>query len=621
MNNLAIQKNKFSSQSKFSQWFKWNWSEDMDSKIALTRALITWIILLLTYACFQFLWQVVNQANNYQGPVYDLYPSSASNPTISRVSNWSVTITRGCVAVLIGGLITKIGHKKAVIFSFLMIFLSIPFIFTPAMKEAMIKDKISESTASQTSYALFILFRIFLAVGGTAITILQAPIIAKFIVNPKRRNTAIKLGSVPAQVVGIIASLIFINGVVKIGAAGVASQWKMISGIIMGFVGVLFIIYLFMGMHFKLRNNSVNKTQLSEADEEKNTIIWLIKQPRVMIFLMAGMFSLYAGIEPGSGVLSNFWKTTSNNVALTWSANGIPSGGSTVSTVMLIWQMLYSASLFLGIATIGKWSNTKYSAARFSGVMVCLGTVFWAISFGLGAVGLSSTLIAVFVIIFGVLGSSCIFGTQTLTGVIPYRWGFNPRQQTNYAGLSWTSMYIGYSILDIITAYVGTAGVSSNQALISDFVQNNTWVYNTDGTGLFSQTAASLSQQDLSAYYSKISNIMIGTSESSIKEYLTKLNVSDNYYNWNFINSLMSKQSLSESFSKISNQYVPQISIISIAPIISGIIFLFIKNSNNEIKFTFKHFKEHHMDFHNVKRISNKLFGTKFVIKEQEEII
>lgn len=280
-------------------------------KIAFYRALITWMILLLVYACFQFLWQVVNQANNYQGPVYTLYPSSASNPTISRVSNWSVTITRGIVGIAIGLLITKIGHKKAVIFAFSMIFLSIPFIFTPYMKDSMINNSnMDENATSQFSYALFIIFRLFLAVGGTAITILQAPIIAKFFLSAKKRNTAIKIGNVPAQAAGIIASLIFIKQVV--GNPGiVAKNWQLVSGIIMILIVVLFIIYLIIGMHFKLgAANKVEKTHLSEADSKQNSMLWLLKQPKIMIFILAGMFSLYAGIEPGSGVLSNFWQTT-----------------------------------------------------------------------------------------------------------------------------------------------------------------------------------------------------------------------------------------------------------------------------------------------------------------------
>lgn len=295
---------------------------------------------------------------------------------------------------------------------------------------------------------------------------------------------------------------------------------------------------------------------------------------------------------------------------------------TSVQTIMLIWQMLYSASLFLGIATIGKWSNTKYSVARFSGAMICLGTLLWAFSFGLGAVGLESTVVAIFVIIFGVLGSACIFGTQAVSGVIPYRWGFNPKQITNYTGLSWTSLYIGYSILDIITAYVGTAGVSSNQAIVSDFVQNNTWVYNTDGSGLFSTAASALSQQELSSYYSAINKIMLGTDISKIKEVVTYAGLDQKYYNWDFItNNIVNGHTVSESFNTISRQYIPQICVISISPIISGIIYLFIKRADHEIPFTLKHFKENHMDFHNLKRFSNKVFKTSFVVKEHQEII
>lgn len=613
--------NNSSSDSKLSHWFQWNWSEDMDPKIAFIRALITWLILLFVYACFQFLWQIVNQASNYSGPVFELYPSSASNPVISRVSNWSVTITRGLVAVLIGMFISKIGHKKAVIFAFSMILISFPFILTPLMKQSMISNGMSQLSASEFSYGLFIVFRIFLAIGGTAITILQAPIIAKFFASvPRRRNLAIKLGSIPAQLAGILASLIFIDGIAKAlagSALNIANDWKLISAIVLIMVLVLFVFYLFIGMHFKLSDNSGKQTNLQDADAEQNKISWLLKQPKVLLFTIGATFSLYAGIEPGSGVLSNFWQTTTNNVNLTWAADGTLLKGSeipnpSVQTVMLIWQMLYSASLFLGILTIGKWTNTKYSAAKFSGFSICCGSIFWAISFGLGAVGLGSTAIVVFVIIFGVLGSTCIFGAQTLTGLVPYRWGFTPKQITNYTGLMWTLMYVGYSILDILTSYVGTWGISANIATISDYVSNNQDVFNS----MFTITDA----EKISTAYKTIQKILLGTNIETIKTYVGAANQS--LYNWEVIQKVfVNSQTLSTSFNNLQHQYIPQICVITIAPIVSGIIFMFVKRTDKEVPFTFKHFKENHMDFHNLKKISNKLFKTSLVIKEHEELI
>lgn len=134
MNILATQKTTFKSSTKTNQWIKWNWSEDMDPKIVMTRAVITWVMLLLLYTCFQFSWQIVNQANNSQGPVYQLWPSSASDPMVSRISNWSVTITRGIVAIGLGLLVTKIGHKNAVIFAVSMVLLSFPALLTPSIK-------------------------------------------------------------------------------------------------------------------------------------------------------------------------------------------------------------------------------------------------------------------------------------------------------------------------------------------------------------------------------------------------------------------------------------------------------------------------------------------------------
>lgn len=361
-----------------SSWLQWSWSPDIDPRVAFARAMITIFLLWFTYAAFQFSWQLVNQASNFQGPVYALYPQSSSDPMIARTANWTVTIVRGLVAVGLGLLVTKIGHKNGIIFAMAMIIASFPFILTPQMKDAMIANGTDVQTASEAAYSLFILFRIFMSVGGTAIMIMQAPLIAKFFLKPKTRNAVIKCSNIPANASGILCSMIFINGVVQTAlkptGLEVGHNWQMISGILLGFIGLMLVSYLLVGMHFYTPKASGKAAQLGDADPYRNSFKWMLKQPHILMLLLAATIALYAGIEPGIGLLGSFWQSQPANAAHVWNANGtFNAAESSVSTTMLVWQMLYCAALFLGLAMMGKWSNTKYSQAKFSGIIIVIG--------------------------------------------------------------------------------------------------------------------------------------------------------------------------------------------------------------------------------------------------------
>ena len=623
MNILATQKTTFKSSTKTNQWIKWNWSEDMDPKIVMTRAVITWVMLLLLYTCFQFSWQIVNQANNSQGPVYQLWPSSASDPMVSRISNWSVTITRGIVAIGLGLLVTKIGHKNAVIFAVSMVLLSFPALLTPFIKSSLTDNNVSEVTSSKISYVLFIIFRIFLAIGGTAINILQAPLIAKFFVTTKQRNMTVKINNVPAQVAGILASVIFIKGVANELAGSVenmSKNWQLISGVVLGIVLVILIAYLFIGMHFKLKtNDSVKKTELSQADKKQGSLFTILKQPKVIFFTLGLIFLMYAGIEPGSGVLSNFLKTTQNNIHITWNPlTGVPTGSATASDAMLIWQILYTISIFIALFTVMKWSNTKYSISRYCGILTCVGCAFWGLSFGLGAINLGNNTAKTFFYLTGIIGSTFIFGAQSMMYIVPYKWGLSNAQLTSYVGFLWTAMYVGYSLLDIMTSFAGSISVSNNLGTIADYIANHTSYYDSATNGIFNAASGILKDPKvMSDNYGKIKDFLLGTNVDLLNLSQYKYNGLE-VFNTNVIQNILNTNTLQQSVSNLSNQYTSVAILLPIVPFIGGIFLFFVKKEEFELVFSFKHFRENHLHFSKTKNLINKVLKTNLEIKVNE---
>lgn len=601
-----MENNTFSNHS--NSWFSWSWNENLSNKVVMTRALLMFACMLLAYAVFQFSWQVTNQANSTgNGPVAALYPTSVSNPLIARISNWSITLTRGCTAVLLGLLINKIGHKNGVIFGLGMMIFSFPYLLTPFIREQMINSNIDVTTASQVSYGLFIVFRMFLAIGGTSILVYITPIIAKFFYYPKYRNACTKITTAPAQLAGIIASLILIDKTTKVKISG---DWQLIGGILVGITLLILIVYLIIGMHFKISDSSNKNTQEFMDQKQQNKLSSLLKQPKVWILLIISAFSLYAGIEPASGVLSNFWNRAVNNMQYVWDESGLYINENSISTWQFAWQILYSLGLYVGLVTVAKWLNTKYSVAKYSSLMIFLGLAFWGASFGLGAYSLSNPITIVFTLIFGLLGSTLIFGSQVISSVIVYRWGWSLQQITNYTSFSITFMYLAYSGLDIITSFVGTAGVTSNIATYNDLLAidpnliNNLEIFkiiSKDGTTIVTGIDA----------LKVLGNNLLGST-------------GNNDWNWSLsnVNYLdLKNYTLDISRNNLSKQYVPQIIVISILPIVSSILYLFIKRIDTETPFSFKHFYHNYMHFNKTKRMFNKVFKTKFEIKDVDNEI
>ncbi len=579
---------------------------------------------LLGYALFQLAWNSVNQANSIgAGPVADLFPTSATDPSIARISNWSVTLTRGFAAIFVALLVYKVGHKNGVIIGFSLMVISIPFVFTRAMKSSMLTNGVDELTASQASYSIFLIFRIFLAIGGTAVLIYTTPIISKFFTDPKQRNTAVKFSNAPAQIAAVIASIIFINAAT---ARGIAGDWPLIGGIIIGSLAACLVLYLYLGMQFPLVNPVKTVTQLSDAhvaDPKKanaeNKMSYLLKQPRVYALFIGFAFLTYISIEPSSGVLVNFWNRTDGNVNQVWNlTTGARITNETIATYQFAWQILFSIGIIVALFTLAKWTKTKYSLARFMAWTTIIGLIFLGISYGLGATNLANGGAVTFTLIFGLVGSTFVMAAMAVGFVVPFKWGYNTAQMTNFTSMSWTCMYVIYSIFDIITSYIGTAGVNANPALYSDLVAQNSSLF----TGLLSGNVnlyLAISQNMIgwqlpamgsSFYNSALATVPAGQAPAFEAAYAHAL-ANWNGASWNRPNNGLSSEAaiqfyLAQSATNLPKQYQPQLIFIAVIPIISAIALFSVRRTANDERFSFKHFKENHLQWLSKNKISSK---------------
>lgn len=591
-------------------------------------------IILIGYFIFQFLWNSANQANSTgNGPTSNLFPLSGSDPSISRITNWAVTLTRAVFAVLLGFLILKIGHKAAVLIFLGLIIISFPYLLTPNMHEALSQSNPNNEYANQQiSYAIFLIFRIFLTIGGTGILISSASVISKFFTVARQRNFAIKLSTVPAQVATIVASLLFIDAASKIKIAG---QWTIIGGVLIAIAFVLFLIYLLIGVNFNLQNKTKGKatpTDFHQVNPDTG-LKSILSQKRTWFLLIGGIFMLYTGIEPASGILNNLWLRTPNNVSLSWDpTTGVYSADATAATYQFAWQMLYSIGVFTGLATIARWTKTKFSSARYVSLTSFIGICFFALSYLMGALSLSNPGFIAGTLIFCLIGGTFVFGGQAVSGVIIYRWGWNPSQINLYTSFNWTTLYLGYTILDVITSYVGTAGIVANPATYNDLltISANSINVNFEGQYLFPGIANGVitfvkpadftGSQWLQAqivWLNSHGNYLLGSDFSTIPEFDAsgyKTLVENPDITKQLVNLRINAKfdNPSNSVANLSNQYIAQISLISVLPVFQCFFYLIIKNALTEEKFSWRVFKDRHMQFNRTKIFLNKFLKTKF---------
>lgn len=472
--------------------------------MAFARTALTLGLLWAAYACFQFAWQLVSQANNYEGAVYWLWPSAAADPSIARIPSWNMTLVRGLCALPFLLLARRIGHKGACIVALGLMVASFPFLLTPEIRYAMLG--VGEQAASRTAFALFLVFRLPLAAGATGIVVLQGPLIARCLTGPRAK--ALTSGGVdaPACTASLLCSLVFIDGVVRAasgtGGSLLGRDWREASAALIGIVALAFLAYLFVGMRFSVMRAPARQTHLGDADA--GGCRRMLKDPRVVGLLVAGTLMLYAAIEPGSGIMGNYWRTIQGNASVLWDADvGAPTGSTAVNSAMLGWQILYFSGFILGPLAACRLLRAKAPLQRSAGALACAGAALWALSYGLVALGVSDPGATAGTLVAGFLGSLAVLGANGLVRSIPRRWGFSPRRSEDFAALSWTFTFTGYSALDALTLMAGTLGMAASPATVANAVDLDPALY----AHLFAQGVPAA---DAPLYFAEIRNVLLG---------------------------------------------------------------------------------------------------------------
>ncbi|WP_051677968.1 hexose phosphate transporter [Mycoplasmopsis opalescens] len=351
---------------------------------------------------------------------------------ISNAANWGITIGRGIGSVIVAILLVRFAHKNATTIALVLTLLGIPAQYLPGQP---------------WGYALFLILRTFMAIGGTMLIILTQPIAANFF-QKKQKAIVSQFGIWFYPLGTIIAVLPF---VVTGNTASIREHWQTIFTTISALNIIPLIIFIFFGSKF-------DKVPKNTESNEPKTRSWTIlkgylKQKSTWVWVLLYGGWLCAVVFPTS--LSHFIFNSLSGVDR-------KSEEFTYFTKLIrYWYIAFLAAVFVGPISIGLWSKYNLKRKTYVASVIMIGIIMYILSLITFIYGVSknSVVATVFFYIFGFLCGMCLWGIQGVILNLPHEYkDNNPKTIGWMFSLIWGLGYIAFTIVLIIISLVSLIG-------------------------------------------------------------------------------------------------------------------------------------------------------------------
>ncbi len=217
---------------------------------------LLWSLVLLGYFLFIFNWVSMNTLAGKAGDEgfgwLKLFFDKTPPHTTVQAVNYTITVMRGLGSMGAGFLISKVGHKKAVLIAMALLSVALPTVFMGYIP-------------GQAGYSLFILGRMIMAIGGTVLIVYIQPIISRFF-DDKGRAKLSRINCLGFNLGAAIPLIIIcIPGAQKF----LSHHWQVYAGIISGLPILLLITYFLLAEDIDIKTQS-NKNE----DRSTNGSTW-----------------------------------------------------------------------------------------------------------------------------------------------------------------------------------------------------------------------------------------------------------------------------------------------------------------------------------------------------------
>lgn len=446
------------------------------------KLVLLWALIIIGYFMFVIQWYSIS---NFQGG-----PSNGGwgeaffdkNPTaiVQSAPNWLITFGRAIGSFFAGYLIAKIGHKYAVCTVMSLMIISFPFIIVAQNSDwniFSIKGGASvdpDSGVAIIGYSLFLIFRIFLAIGGTTLITYTNSIIAKM--ESAKKPTYMNINQLGFNLGALIANIFFVIP----GLFAVVNNQIVWTSILSSFVVLIFITlicYLIFGVEMvsrETKKNIVNHNQLSFTSLSKEKDTWIFGAT-FAIWIIAAVFL-------NSGTMRQFIEQSPINFKNLAIENALDETVTNMKNSKWYWVWpafvsLFVSGVFIAMFTLSKFAKTIYDRRHFCTFMFIMGYVCFMIAMLCGYFGGYNNLCALmFMLIFIFLSGYFIWGVQPILLTIPQQLQrTSPKYMGMIAGFIWGIGYLGYTIIEaslsLFISYVKP--IEFNPSKIGQEIRNN----------------------------------------------------------------------------------------------------------------------------------------------------
>lgn len=446
MNNTAVGTSLNSSSTQT------NVQNQTANTLSYKKLAIMWLLIFLGYFVFVVQWYSIGNFGGGWGAAF--FPDG-QNALVASVPNWMITFGRSIGSILAGYWIAKLGHKYAVMFVLGLMVIAFPFIIV-AQNQGWNSLSLAggASTFDGTAvagFSLFVIFRIFLAVGGTTLISYTNSVIARMPADKKVKHMTLNQFAFNGG--ALFANIFFVIPGFSKAVNGNNAIW---TGILSAFVVlalVLMICYYFIAEEVvpkQIKTEKFNEKDnytLTKAFKDKEAwpmyfiyIIWLIS----VVFLNSSTVRSFIEQSP-----ANALALVKDNIA----NNATNTAISKSVSYFWVWPAficMFVAGFIVALFTITKFSKTIFKRKLFIATMMALGYLFMilAIICGyFGGYGNQATL-ALF-LIFSFVSGIFLWGAQPVIFTIAQQQEkSNPQYMGVVGGMIWGVGYMGYTVVD-----------------------------------------------------------------------------------------------------------------------------------------------------------------------------
>ncbi|MDQ0567710.1 hexose phosphate transporter [Mycoplasma yeatsii] len=340
---------------------------------------------------------------------------------ISQIANWSITLGRGIGSVLVALLLAKFAHKYTTIIAIAMTLVGIPAAFMPA---------------TGYGYALFLVLRTIMAIGGTTLIILTQPVVANFF-GPKQKSVVSQFG-IWFYPLGTIISIVPV--LVVTNSDAVREQWKLIVTLLAALNIIPLLLFIFIGTQFDVKENEprvkVNGWSiLGSYVKKKQTYAWVLLYGGwlcIAVFLTTLTVPIFNGLSKAEGIFDKY---------------------------IFGWQVAFLSAVFVGPISLGLWSRKQAKRRWFIATAIASAIVLFTLStltfvFGVAKHADNKSMFgfsAAMFIILGFLTGLCIWGIQGVMLNLPHEYKESDPKTIGWMfSLIWGFGYVFFTLVLIL---------------------------------------------------------------------------------------------------------------------------------------------------------------------------